>query len=238
MVSKVRDQPHGASFKRWAALVSERFGDRGVEVTTKHTYEISYRYAWVCGGGGRGLGVGREEEAEGSAGCGMEYQRHSKSIDPQRHTCGVCKGRLVQIRPMPRGRGSKSAEGASASARAEGATAGKGQSEYQAFVKEHFKVVRSDLGTASPMKDVMKELGARYRLLKQDKVMESGSTEPGSPTKRRSAEKVKEIEVIEISDSEDEDGGEGVSIADGVEEEGGDELELPDVLEALTISDD
>lgn len=185
---------------------------------------------------GRGGGNGKE-------GCGMEYQRHSKSIDPKRHTCGVCKGRLVQIRPVPRG-GAKGVDSASADAGARVSGAAKsGQSEYQTFVKDNFKLVRSELGTASPMKDVMKELGARYRLLKQDSMTSTStkSSGAGSPTKRGSGVKSKEIEVIEISDSDDDDVDveEGVSIADGVEEEGGDdELELPDVLEALTISDD
>lgn len=35
-------------------------------------------------------------------GCGAEYGRHSKSIDPDKHRCGKCKGVLVQVRPKPR----------------------------------------------------------------------------------------------------------------------------------------
>lgn len=35
-----------------------------------------------------------------SEGCGMEYGRHSRSIDPARQKCSRCKGSLVQVKPM------------------------------------------------------------------------------------------------------------------------------------------
>ena len=107
MVSNIRDQPHGASFKSWAAKVTKHLRKsenelwRKVEVTTKHNYAINHKYLWVC--------VGRDktkvmeflnmDEVEG---CGAEYGRHSKSIDPEKSRCGRCKGKLVQVRPKPR----------------------------------------------------------------------------------------------------------------------------------------
>ncbi|KAK6387677.1 hypothetical protein LTS17_000946 [Exophiala oligosperma] len=107
MISNVRDQPHGASFKQWAAKVTShlRRSDveiwRQAEVTTKHSYVINHKYLWVCAG--RDLSAAMAflniEEDEG---CGAEYGRHSKSIDPEKHRCGRCKGRLVQVRPKPR----------------------------------------------------------------------------------------------------------------------------------------
>jgi SprT-like zinc ribbon domain len=42
------------------------------------------------------------EEEEG---CGTEYGRHSKSIDPAKQRCGRCRGVLRQVRPRPRPRG-------------------------------------------------------------------------------------------------------------------------------------
>jgi hypothetical protein len=113
MISNVRDQPHGASFKGWARKVSQEFKDRGVEVTTRHGYEIGYRYAWVCvGRNGRGDSDGKAGElsmcmgggvdGEEEEGCGTQYQRHSKSIDVDRQRCGKCRGMLVQVRPKPR----------------------------------------------------------------------------------------------------------------------------------------
>lgn len=146
MISNVKDQPHGASFKCWAARVTKAFAHRGITVTTKHSYDISYKYAWTC--------VNKL--------CGVNYTRHSKSIDPARHTCGRCKSRLLQTRPVPRG------AGASAKAGDDGVPA---KSEYQIFVKEHFRAVKRELGPASPMKAVMKEVGARYRVEKEEKAM-------------------------------------------------------------------
>ncbi|EXJ67070.1 uncharacterized protein A1O5_09716 [Cladophialophora psammophila CBS 110553] len=109
MISNVRDQPHGASFKNWAAKVTSHLRSTDVEswrkvhVTTKHSYAINHKYLWVC--------VGRKETSAAAAdvlkwdegeGCGAEYGRHSKSVDVEKHRCGKCKGRLVQVRPKPR----------------------------------------------------------------------------------------------------------------------------------------
>lgn len=87
MINGQTGNPHGREFKAWAARCSKAFGDRGIEVTTKHAYEIDFKYLWAC------------------ADCSTEYKRHSKSIDPSRHRCGKCKGMLQQIRPVPRGVG-------------------------------------------------------------------------------------------------------------------------------------
>ncbi|PGH26575.1 hypothetical protein AJ80_01704 [Polytolypa hystricis UAMH7299] len=89
MISEVRNNPHGASFKAWAAKCTaalernETYAGR-VEITTKHSYDIHYKYLWCC-------------EV-----CGYEYGRHSKSIDTKKSRCGKCKGVLVQVRPKPR----------------------------------------------------------------------------------------------------------------------------------------
>ncbi|TGO85308.1 hypothetical protein BPOR_0410g00090 [Botrytis porri] len=87
MISNIKTNPHGKEFKEWAAKCSNVFGDRGIEVTTKHSYEIEYKYVWECT----------------EAGCKTLFKRHSKSIDTQRHRCGACKGVLAQIKPVPRG---------------------------------------------------------------------------------------------------------------------------------------
>ncbi|KAI5290539.1 hypothetical protein KEM52_000425, partial [Ascosphaera acerosa] len=91
MISHIVDNPHGDSFKRWAdkcVAVLARHADYshfGITITTRHTYEIAYKYVWSCGQ------------------CGLEYGRHSKSIDPSKVRCGRCKtGSLTQIRPKPR----------------------------------------------------------------------------------------------------------------------------------------
>ncbi|KAL2072327.1 hypothetical protein VTL71DRAFT_11670 [Oculimacula yallundae] len=86
MVSNIKTNPHGKEFKVWAAKCSRHFGDRGIEVTTKHSYEIDYKYVWSC----------TNER------CGVLFKRHSKSIDPGRHQCGSCRSKLVQTKPKPR----------------------------------------------------------------------------------------------------------------------------------------
>lgn len=128
MISNVKDHPHGKEFKVWAKKCSAAFAHRGINVTTKHTYEIAYKYIWAC------------------THCGTEYKRHSKSIDPARHSCGKCKEKLVQVKPPPR-------------------REGKGISEYQKFVKERFssvKAERPDLG----MGEIMALLGKEFREMK------------------------------------------------------------------------
>ena len=113
MISGVKDQPHGKEFKAGAAQVTRAFGDRGVEVTTKHGYDITYKYIWACDD------------------CDLEYKRHSKSIDPAKHSCGVCKGRLVQILPAPRK-----------------------ESEYQRFVKANWERVKKGAGEGAGLAEI------------------------------------------------------------------------------------
>ncbi|KAL2421361.1 hypothetical protein ABEF95_005500 [Exophiala dermatitidis] len=108
MVSNVRDQPHGASFKQWANKVTAHLRQtnvpvwRDVQVTTKHSYVINHKYLWVCVGRPDRTAVMDYLNLGSEGGCGAEYGRHSKSIDVEKHRCGKCKGRLVQVRPIPR----------------------------------------------------------------------------------------------------------------------------------------
>lgn len=132
MISGIKDQPHGKQFKAWGKKCTDVFASRSVEVTTKHTYQIEYKYIWQC----------RNEE------CAAEFKRHSKSIDPNRHTCGSCRNRLVQIKPVPR----KDAQGVSG---------------YAVYVKENFAKVKSELPQGSSQKEVMEALGRQYRAEKE-----------------------------------------------------------------------
>lgn len=75
---------HGKEFKAWGAKCSKVFKDKGITVTTKHSYEIDYKYIWRC------------------AECTCEVHRHTKSVDPQRQRCGRCRGVLLQVKPVPR----------------------------------------------------------------------------------------------------------------------------------------
>ncbi|KAL8699769.1 MAG: hypothetical protein Q9201_005814 [Fulgogasparrea decipioides] len=131
MISNIKENPHGKEFKSWARKCSTAFAHRGVNVTTKHTYEISYKYIWAC------------------SRCGIEYKRHSKSIDPRRHSCGKCKEKLIQVKPVPRAEG-------------------KGMSEYQKFVKKNFAQRKKERPGMS-MGEVMALLGKEFREIKVQK---------------------------------------------------------------------
>ncbi|TVY24826.1 HMG box-containing protein [Lachnellula hyalina] len=135
MISNMKTNPHGKEFKAWAAKVSNHFQHRGIEVTTKHSYNIDYKYVWEC------------------ENCGLEFKRHSKSIDPAKHQCGVCKSKLVQTKPVPR--------------------VGKvGGNEYQAFVKENMRVVR-EANPGSPQKEIMGLVGKKYQEFKASRLKDS-----------------------------------------------------------------
>jgi predicted SprT family Zn-dependent metalloprotease len=127
MVSGITNNPHGKEFKAWAAKCSRRFGDRGIEVTTKHSYDIDFKYVWEC------------------TGCAMEYKRHSKSINPDRHRCGSCKSQLKQVKPVPRAGARK-------------------PSEYQQFMKEQMKLLKEE-NPKSPQKEIMKRVADRWSSL-------------------------------------------------------------------------
>lgn len=137
MINNKKDNPHGKEFKAWASKCSTHFGHRGIEVTTKHSYEIGYKYIWKC------------------VNCGTEFKRHSKSIDPKRHTCGACRSQLVQVKPAPRV--TKDGE------------EGKKVNEYQVFVKENMKKIREE-NPGSPQKEIMGLVGKRYQEFKASKL--------------------------------------------------------------------
>lgn len=120
------------------------FSHLSVKVTTTHNYKISYKYIWACA----------------SPSCGLEYKRHSRSIDPTRQSCGKCSGSLIQIKPSSLiGRGERARRGGSGEGEGE---VRQTRGRYQDFVKRNFATVRSEhpgLGMAG----WMVELGRRFR---------------------------------------------------------------------------
>lgn len=131
MISDVRNNPHGKEFKSWGSKASSAFAHLDVEVTTKHSYAIDYKFVWEC------------------VECGYEFKRHSKSVDTNRHSCGKCKGRLVQTKPVPR-------QG--------------GQSEYQKYIKENYQRVKGEMakrGEATVMSKVTEQVAMEYREMKE-----------------------------------------------------------------------
>lgn len=82
--------------------------------------------------------------------CGIEYKRHSKSIDPSKHSCGNCKGRLVQVQPAPR----------------KGAGEGK-RSDYQDFVKRENERIRFE-NPGIGFGEIMSILGREFKERKRN----------------------------------------------------------------------
>ena len=154
MISGIKDNPHGASFKAWAAKCTRTFKDRNIRVTTKHTYEITYKYIWECS----------------SPTCGLEYKRHSKSVDPAKHSCGKCKSVLVQTKPVPR--------------------KGEGANKYQAFVKREHARVRAENPNAN-FGEIMVILGRDFR---------GGQQQIVQIAEREAVEVGKDIPEVRVSD--------------------------------------
>ncbi|KAK0673584.1 SprT-like family-domain-containing protein [Cercophora samala] len=175
MISGVTTNPHGREFKAWGEKVTREFGgeEYGVEVTTKHTYEIEFKYVWSC------------------EGCGMEYKRHSKSVDVGRHRCAGCKGGLVQIKPTPRGQGA----GAGAGAGAGGEGKERKQSAYQVFMKEEMRRVRGEQ-PGLQQKEVMRVVAERWRA---EKERVAGGTPVVEARKELPVRGKKEIEVVDLT---------------------------------------
>ncbi|KAF8321737.1 hypothetical protein DL93DRAFT_2051389 [Clavulina sp. PMI_390] len=77
VIDKVKEGDHGPSFKAWANRIMRTRKD--ITITTRHSYEITYKYEWQC------------------AECGQTYGRHSKSIRPAEQRCGRCRGELKPL---------------------------------------------------------------------------------------------------------------------------------------------
>ena len=70
--------PHGAAFKKWAAVAMRAFPR--VPVTTYHNFEINYKFRWQC------------------VSCERIEQRHSKSIDECKDRCTFCLGAMQRLK--------------------------------------------------------------------------------------------------------------------------------------------
>ncbi|KAG8899256.1 hypothetical protein FRB99_006838 [Tulasnella sp. 403] len=70
---------HGSAWKTWANRVTRYRSD--IEITTRHDYEIAYKFSWQCTNGS----------------CGQIHGRFSKSIDIKVQGCGICRSRLKPL---------------------------------------------------------------------------------------------------------------------------------------------
>ncbi|RYP33916.1 hypothetical protein DL767_004543 [Monosporascus sp. MG133] len=185
---KKKPAAHGPEFKAWGRRCSDAFADRGIEVTTKHSYEIDYKYTWRC------------------ADCLCEVHRHSRSVDPRRHRCGRCRGELLQVKPTPRGGSSgatKTAAGSSSSS----------PSEQQQQLEDAKKKKRQPSAWQEFLAREMKELSASQKGLSFEKKMEivsgrwralrdaaAGADVKGVADGMKTLEIIDEVEVVDEVD--------------------------------------
>ncbi|KAJ7748494.1 SprT-like family-domain-containing protein [Mycena maculata] len=84
MIDKEIKESHGPIFRKWARRVERK--DANIEISIRHTYEISYPFRWECV----------------NANCLEITGRFSISIDPAKNKCPLCKiGSLVPLFDPP-----------------------------------------------------------------------------------------------------------------------------------------
>ncbi|KAI5115417.1 hypothetical protein M0805_004881, partial [Coniferiporia weirii] len=80
VINRNPKENHGGIWSGWARKVMQKRHD--IVITTKHSYDIAYKFEWQCQ----------------TVTCKKIYGRHSKSIDPKNSICGVCKtGELLPL---------------------------------------------------------------------------------------------------------------------------------------------
>lgn len=110
--------------------------------------------------------------------CGLEYKRHSKSIDPSKHSCGNCKGKLVQVQPAPR----------------KGAGEGK-RSEYQDFVKRENERVRLE-NPGAGFGEIMSILGREFKECKRNDAERVREIQENGASKKVATNEVKSLDSV------------------------------------------
>ena len=143
LVDGVAKPPHGSVFKKWAQLSMRKVN--GMLVTTTHDYVTnSFKFAWECT----------------VDGCDFIIQRHSRTVDPLRHCCGKCRGKLIEIEV-----GSSKDDVAKNGFTPKKKRAASG---FSLFVQAESSRVRSELeaesnGKTVTQSEVMKECGRLWR---------------------------------------------------------------------------
>ncbi|KAI1412682.1 SprT-like family-domain-containing protein [Hypoxylon sp. FL1857] len=181
---------HGPEFKAWGARCGRVFSDRGIVVTTKHNYDIDYKYIWKC------------------ADCPCEVKRYSKSVDPTRQRCGRCRGNLIQVKPTPRG-GSASATGTPGNA--DGGANGSGKegpaatkrkpSAWNEFMGKEMKAM-SQTNPGVPRDERMAIISAKWAKLQQSQ--KETQQKPEGKRGKAMRELKTAVDTLQLGDNDDE----------------------------------
>ncbi|KAI1760917.1 SprT-like family-domain-containing protein [Hypoxylon sp. FL1150] len=172
---------HGSEFKHWGRLCGNAFKDRGIVVTTKHNYDIEYKYVWKC------------------TDCAWEVKRHSKSVDTNQHRCGSCKGYLLQIKPTPRNQSptpSRLGTDGENGGRLVTTTVKKQPSMWQCFFARESKIL-AQTNKGLTAKERMARISAKWRTLSPEEKKSQGQTAPTEVKELQSA-----VEILTIDDEE------------------------------------
>jgi predicted SprT family Zn-dependent metalloprotease len=156
--------PHGPVFKKWARRGTRQFPN--LEVSTCHNYEIFYKFRWKCS----------------NEPCGIEFGRHSNSIDVSKQACGKCHARLVAL-------GSFKKDGTPIKKRA--------PSAYSLFVKQHFASVKQEHPHAKHGW-LMTKLGQMWKEKQQTECQPSTEQPARQPSKLQQQQPVREGSSPEI----------------------------------------
>ena len=129
--------PHGPCFQKWVAIATKAIQPT-IPITTKHKFEIHYKYSWEC--------------VNPSCSVTLIRRHNRRSIDIKRHVCGRCRGALREVMDTPLSSSSSSSTLPSPSTNAHhGSTTTPSTSqrrpltEYQRFIQENSKVVAQQL---------------------------------------------------------------------------------------------
>lgn len=152
IIDNIHKPPHGKCFKKWGNLAMRKID--GLLVSTTHEYVTNtFKHAWHCT----------------NPNCNFIVQRHSRSVNIERHLCGKCSGNLEEIEvPSPR-----SIKQRNFTPKKKRAASG-----FSLFVQKHSKAVRVNLIASSgsgtgkvTQQEVMKECARLWREQKlEDKV--------------------------------------------------------------------
>lgn len=145
LVDGVTKPPHGACFKKWSKVAMKLIPK--ITVSTTHSYVTNtHKYAWACT----------------NSDCRIIIKRHSNSVNVDKHVCGKCKSKLIEIDV-------KSKDSSEIVPKKKREASG-----FSLYVQQHSSSVRARLeiesnGKKVEQKEVMKELGVMWRNSKNDK---------------------------------------------------------------------
>lgn len=143
LVDGVTKPPHGECFKKWANVAMKLIPE--ITVSTTHSYVTNtHKFAWACTNND----------------CRIIIKRHSNSVHVDKHVCGKCKSKLIEIEV-------NSIDSSVIVPKKKREASG-----FSLYVKQHSSSVRARLeaesnGNKVEQKEVMKELAVMWRKSKE-----------------------------------------------------------------------